>query len=68
MQEYQIRILDENDVPYIGSTHKLFSTHAALGSALRMARGKPFEIWSGGRCLYASNPVARTPQPPGLAA
>jgi hypothetical protein len=67
MQEYQIRILDDNGVAYISSAHTLFSTHAAVGLALRAARGKPFEVWSEGRCLYASNPVAGT-QPPGLAA
>jgi hypothetical protein len=68
MQEFQIRILDEQDVPYISSTHKLASTHAAIGTALRVARGKPFEVWAEGRCLYASNPVVRAPRPPGLAA
>jgi hypothetical protein len=68
MQDYLIRILDKNDVPYISSTHKLSSTHAAVGTALKVARGKPFEVWSDGRCLYASNPVARSPHPPGLAA
>jgi hypothetical protein len=59
MQEYQIRILDSDDVPYISATHRLFSTHAAVGWALKIARGRPFEIWSEGRCVYASNPAVR---------
>lgn len=68
MQEFQIRILDENDVPYISSSHRLHSTHTAVASAMRIARGRPFEVWCEGRCVYASHPSARSPQPPGIAA
>jgi hypothetical protein len=61
MTEYEIHILSR-DGSSIVSTLKLFSVQGAISSAVRIARGRAFEVWSEGRCLYAG--AARAVPPP----
>lgn len=64
MQHFEIRILGEDGSPFITSTLELYSTHSAIGSAVRIARGRPFEVWCDGRCVYASVSGNRPPPSP----
>jgi hypothetical protein len=54
MSEFEIRILNSDGSPSVMTTLNLFSTQSAVGSALRLARGRPFEVWREGRCVYCS--------------
>jgi hypothetical protein len=56
MQDFEIRILREDGMPAVLSTMKLYSAQSAIGAALRLARGRPFEVWSQERCVYSSIP------------
>lgn len=63
MTEFEIRILTPDGRPGIATTLSLFSAQSAIGAALRLARGRPFEVWGDGRCLYTS--IVPAVPPPG---
>jgi hypothetical protein len=67
MQEFEIRVLRDDGTPSIISTLRLFSTQAAVGATLRIARGRAFEVWCDDRCVYASI-LREGPTPPGTIA
>lgn len=62
MSEFEIRILNRDGSPSITTTLTVYSAQSAIGSAVRLARGRAFEVWSEGRCVYTS--VAAQPAPP----
>ncbi len=64
MTEFEIRILNDDGRPSIVTSLTLLSTQSAIGSAVRVARGRPFEVWGEGRCLYASVATPGTSPPP----
>ena len=51
MQEYEIRIFQEKGTPAVVAMEVQLSDTAAVRSARRMARGKPFEVWRGLECI-----------------
>ena len=63
MSEFEIRILNLDGSPSIRTTLRLFSTQSAVASALRLARGRPFEVWEEDRCVYTSL-ANMPPEPP----
>ena len=53
MREYEIRVLSSGHATLIiEQTH--LSDHAAIRSARKFAGDRPFEVWRGVDCIYAS--------------
>lgn len=64
MTDFDIRILNPDGSASIVTTMSAFSTQSAIGSAVRLSRGRQFEVWGEGRCLYTSAPSAASTQLP----
>lgn len=62
MQEYEICILHNDGSRSMIAIEILFSDHAAVRSAQRLAQGRKFEIWRGSDCIYGhtAGPVLRS--------
>jgi hypothetical protein len=61
MHEYEIRILQAGDSPSLITAEIHLSDTAAIRSARKMARGRPFEVWRGVECISGR---ARLSEPP----
>jgi hypothetical protein len=58
MREYEYRILQLDGSPAIVTMEVQVSPGAAIRSARKMARGRPFEVWWGQECISG---VAKPP-------
>lgn len=65
MTEFEIRILKDDGRPSVMTSLTLLSIQSAIGAAVRLARGRPFEVWGDGQCLYTSVAAPHTPSPSG---
>jgi hypothetical protein len=65
MNEFEIRILNRDGSPSITTSLTVYSVQSAIGSAVRLARGRPFEVWTEGRCVYTNGATIPPPPPAG---
>ncbi len=61
MHTYEIRVLSVgHTIAIVEEVH--FSDHAAIRSGKNVAGVKPFEVWRGSDCVYATPRVYGTPK------
>jgi hypothetical protein len=58
MEDFEIRVLSPEGAPSLIVQHPYISANAAIGAACMIAQEKPFEVWTGSRCVYSSHPPA----------
>jgi len=62
MQHYEIRVLKDNGSLSLKMGNDYINSNAAIAAALRISKGKPFEVWRGDYCVYARD--RNDPLPP----
>jgi hypothetical protein len=52
MQEFEIRVLNENKKPSLIVREIYLSASSAIRAGCKLAQDKPFEVWRGDECVY----------------
>jgi len=55
MQHYEIRVLKDNGSLSLKMGNDYLNSNAAIAAARRLSKGKPFEVWRGDYCVYATD-------------